>query len=323
MEGGGVKGLALAGALNVVEEQGYEVHRIAGSSAGAVIGALAAAGMSAKEMQARMHHMDYRRFRDYNIKDRFGIFGKASSLLFNKGIFEGRFMRRWLERQLGDRGVRTFGDLKLTEPWAQELPPEQRYKLVVTAADVTRGRLVRLPWDYHQYGLDPDKQSVAGAVRASISIPFFFEPAKLGDDLIVDGTILSDFPIEMFDDTAEWPTFGIKLWNWPENKMHENPVQSLVEFAEDLFGTMVGAHDQMKLEDPCVSKRTIFVDTGDIRATHFEITTAEQTELYEAGQLGAQKFFASWDFSKYLKECPPRITPAAPAKSKPAVRTAD
>jgi NTE family protein len=314
MEGGGVKGLAMAGALSVIEDQGYKVRRVAGASAGAIVGALAAAGMTSKEMHRSMYRLDYRRFRDHNPKDGFGIIGKASSLLFHKGIYEGRYLRRWLERQLAQRGVRTFADLKLTEPWAESLPPEQRYKLVVMAADVTRGRLVRLPWDFHQYGLNPDKQSVAEAVRASMSIPFFFEPARIGKDYIVDGVILSDFPIEMFDDTADWPTFGIKLWNWPENKLHENPVQSLVEFAEDLFATMVGAHDQMKLEDPCVSRRTIFVDTGDIRATNFAISSKEQTELFEAGKLGARKFFVDWDYDEYLKACPLEKDPVARAR---------
>ena len=59
------------------------------------------------------------------------------------------------------------------------LPESQRYALLVTASDVSRKRLVRLPWDYALYGLDPDEQEVADAVRASTSIPFFFEPVTL------------------------------------------------------------------------------------------------------------------------------------------------
>ena len=70
---------------------------------------------------------------------------------------------------------------------------------MVTATDITRGRLLRLPWDYARLGLDPDEQLVADAVRASISIPLFFEPVKLGDRTLVDGGVLSNFPIEIFD----------------------------------------------------------------------------------------------------------------------------
>ena len=77
--------------------------------------------------------------------------------------------------------MRTFGDLRLTEADddASALPPERRYSLLVTASDVSRHRFVRLPWDYPLYGLVPDEQEVADAVRASASIPFFFEPVTL------------------------------------------------------------------------------------------------------------------------------------------------
>ena len=84
------------------------------------------------------------------------------------------------------------------------VPETERWKLVVITADVSDGRLVRLPWDYPLYGLDPDEQSVAAAVRASASIPFFFEPVRLrtpsgGTAVLVDGGLLSDFPVDTFD----------------------------------------------------------------------------------------------------------------------------
>ena len=76
-------------------------------------------------------------------------------------------------------------------------------------SDVTRGRLVRLPWDYPKYGLDADDQLVADAVRASMSIPFFYEPQRFtgatsgrrSTSFMVDGGMLSNFPIEVFDRT--------------------------------------------------------------------------------------------------------------------------
>ena len=50
MEGGGVKGIALAGALEVLEERGYRVNRVAGSSAGSIAGALTTAGIPASTL---------------------------------------------------------------------------------------------------------------------------------------------------------------------------------------------------------------------------------------------------------------------------------
>ena len=87
-------------------------------------------------------------------------------------------------------------------------------------SDVSRGSLVRLPWDYHVYGYDPDEMLIADAVRASTSIPFFFKPVEFAwrspssnVSYWVDGGALSDFPIEVFDRTIgapRWPTFGTR-----------------------------------------------------------------------------------------------------------------
>ena len=89
------------------------------------------------------------------------------------------------------------------------------------ATDVTRGRLLRLPWDYRLLDLKPYEQLVADAVRASSSIPLFFEPVTVRDGksaeqtTLVDGGVLSNFAIEIFDRadraTPRWPTFGVKI----------------------------------------------------------------------------------------------------------------
>ena len=89
------------------------------------------------------------------------------------------------------------------------------------ATDVTNGRLLRLPWDYDVLGLDPDEQLVADAVRASISIPLYFDPVIVRHGTtgaritLVDGGVLSNYPIEIFDRTdlrpPRWPTLGVKV----------------------------------------------------------------------------------------------------------------
>lgn len=303
LEGGGVKGIGLIGALEELGKADYGHCRVAGTSAGAIVGALLASGMSMERMKHLMQNVDYRSFRDEGLLDKLGVAGKAASLFLEKGIYEGKHLRNWLAGVLEDVGVSTFADLKLTEPWAQKLPPEQRYKLVVIASDVSRGRLVRLPWDYHLYGLDPDTQLVADAVRASMSIPYFFEPAKLGDNYLVDGGLLSNFPIDIFDATNEWPTFGIKLSNKSDALTKMNPVKSSVDYSLAIFSTALGAHDQMHVDNPCTQKRTIFVDTFDVRATDFDIDTKTQTKLYESGKKHAKEFLGDWNFADYKKTC--------------------
>lgn len=126
---------------------------------------------------------------------------------------------------LADRGVRTFADLRIEDRGTDAAPRETRgrdYRFVAMASDISHGRLVRLPWDYQErFHVDPAETPVAEAVRASMSIPYYFVPAQLTDHVdggttwMVDGGMLSNFPVGVFDreDGAEprWPTFGIKL----------------------------------------------------------------------------------------------------------------
>lgn len=303
LEGGGVKGTALVGALEELNKAGYEHCRVAGTSAGAIVGSLLAAGMPIEAMVKTMQELDYSKFRDEGFIDRLGTPGKAASLVLEKGIYEGAYLRQWLADQLEALGVRTFADLKITEDWAKELPPEQRYKLVVIVSDVSRGRMVRLPWDYRSYGLDPDEQLVADAVRASMSIPFFYEPANLEGNYLVDGGLLSNFPISLFDNTDEWPTFGIKLSARAEAVSKMNPVKTPVDYSLAIVSTAINAHDQMHIDDPCTQARTIFVDTFDIKATDFDITKEQQAKLYNSGQKYAKDFLKDWDFEKFKRTC--------------------
>jgi NTE family protein len=123
LEGGGVKGIGLVGAYSALQQAGYAFHRIAGTSAGAIVGALIAADITPDELQRVMREIDYGRFEDKGYLDHLWLVGKGASLLFEKGIYEGRYLREWLDQQLAALGVRTFGDLRIEDP-GSSLPPE-------------------------------------------------------------------------------------------------------------------------------------------------------------------------------------------------------
>jgi NTE family protein len=319
LEGGGVKGIGLAGAFAVLEEHGYVFHRVAGTSAGAIVGALVASGIKAGELEKMMREIDYSKFEDKNILDDLGPAGEVLSILVHKGIYKGDYLHEWLTGRLDKLGVRTFADLRLPPDPGSDLPENRRYKLVVMVSDVSRGELVRLPWDYEEYGLKADEQSVADAVRASMSIPFFFQPVKLhhtglnADCYLVDGGALSNFPIDAFDrkddQPPRWPTFGIKLSAKPDANLVPNKIEGVVDLAKALIGTMSSAHDQMHIDDPCVQRRTMFVDTMKVKATDFHLDQKTQDTLYTNGRVAAKNFLdgadgkPGWDFETYKKEC--------------------
>ncbi|GAA4397181.1 patatin-like phospholipase family protein [Fodinibacter luteus] len=316
LEGGGVLGIGHVGAIQVLEDAGYSFPRVAGTSAGSIVGALVAAGMPASRLTEIMATLDYRRFADRSLLDRVPIGGPLLSLLLDDGVFEGDHLREWLGNLLVDEcGVETFADLAVDDP-ASSLPPERRFRLVVTATDVTRGELVHLPWDYERiYGLVPGRQRVADAVRASMSIPFFFEPVTLRgsngtSSTLVDGGVLSNFPIDVFDRTdgqpPRWPTFGVKLLPvLPMDAAKLLPVVGLVKhgpvaLAADLVMTTIVGRDQAHLAKPWVKVRTMQVDTGGVNPVDFGLSRAQATTLFENGRTAATRFLAGWDWQGYL-----------------------
>lgn len=334
LEGGGVLGIGHVGALSALEEKRYSFPRVAGTSAGAIVAALAAAGMPSTELREVMRTLDYGRFKDKDMLDRVPLVGPGLSALFENGIYEGKQLVEWLGNLLADRGKETFGELHRDDDDAGAAPDiERRYKLVVIAADVTRGELVRLPWDYERYGLDPDRQLVVDAVRASMSIPLFYEPVELKpakgpSSTLVDGGLLSNFPIEILDRTdlarPRWPTFGVKLVpQLPAGGAQMFPwlaaIGGLPRFLEHVAVTAVAGHDQGYLAKPWVKARTIRVDVGRVNPIDFGISRSSQEKLFKRGRDAARGFLDDWSFRKYLARY--RMTPT-PASQRPPAQPA-
>jgi NTE family protein len=303
LEGGGVKGIGLVGALSVLEERGYEFHRIAGTSAGAIVGALVAAGIPMADLQKIMWAVDYNKFQDAATFSRFGPIGKGIAILFHDGIYKGQYLLDWLTEQLATVGKHTFADLRLDDPDASA-DLQHTYRLVVMTSDLSAGRLVRLPWDYQErLKRDPDGEKIAAAVRMSMSIPLFFQPWRDGDSCFVDGGMLSNFPVDVFDrndgQAPRWPTFGIKLSGRPDANQTPAPIGGPIGLLKGMVGTMTNFHDQMYLDKPSVTDRTIFVDCGQVKATDFHITDTDKRMLFDNGRAAAEKFLSGWDFEAY------------------------
>lgn len=311
LEGGGVKGIALVGAIEVLEEHGYAFQRTAGTSAGAIVGALVAADIPAKEIVEIVRAQNYLEFQDGPPLCRHPI-GKAAAVITRNGVYRGEYLRSWLQGVLEERGKASFGQMTYKDSERPPIPQEA-YKLMVTVSDLTSGGLRYLPWQYDAFGRDRDSQPVAEAVRASMSIPFFYRPVRWnsveGDKTwLVDGGMLSNFPITAFDskrgDSPRWPTFGIKLSGHPEDLQGRvRRIRGPLSMTRAMISTWTGFFDQMHIESPDARARTIFVRTADIAAaTDFDLTPGQRDRLYERGREAAEKFLATWDFEKYIHD---------------------
>jgi NTE family protein len=299
LEGGGVKGIGLVGAISVLEEHGFTFERVAGTSAGAIVGSLVAAGFSSGELQTLMSTLDYKQFQDGSKTEDVLPFTKGLALWMHEGIYKGEYFHGWIKEQLAIKDKQTFSQLRTD--LGPSIPDAQQYKLVVMASDISQGVLVRLPWAFADPKHPRDSQLIADAVRASMSIPFFYRPATLdvyptGPSVLVDGGMLSNFPVDTFDPppggAAGTPTIGIKLSAKRRADVVEHKVTGDISLSMAMLGTMQSWSDQMHLDDPGVIDRTIFVDTLGINATDFGITPAMQDELYQNGRNAAQSWLA-------------------------------
>jgi NTE family protein len=314
-EGGGVKGIGLAGAFAEIERREIEPKGVAGASAGAITAALVAAGYKSSELGAILRELPFSSFKDEGWEDRLPIVGRAASLLVERGIYEGRFFQRWMTELLEAKDVTTFG--QLADETADN--PKHRYRLRVIVSDVTHRRMLVLPNDAEHLGIHPDELEIAYAVRMSMSIPVFFEPVvhrhpRSGEEhVIVDGGMLSNFPVWLFDrEGAEprWPTFGLLLVE-PDPKVpighrlageeHGVARGSLVDYFKSLASTMMEAHDRMYLEQATYA-RTIPIPTLGVGTTEFDIAPERASALYESGRAAASDFLDQWDLATYVEE---------------------
>ncbi len=316
-EGGGVKGIALVGALSVLEERGYQPQNVAGTSAGALVALLLTAGYPAAEMRDLLLRLDFGRFRDRDWKGRIPIIGAALSLLKDQGVYEGEALLEYVRGLLAARGVRTFGDL--AHP-ASAGHPRYRHRAQVIASDLTARRLLVLPRDAGRIGVeDADAFEVALAARMSAGLPFYFKPVRFEnpaagrEHLIVDGGILSNFPVWIFDSPGvpRWPTFGLTLVE-PEPRRpvseriggfgrYKRRVEVAVDYVRALVETMLEARDRLYIETADFA-RTIPIPTLGVRTTDLDLSPERRLALYEAGRTAAEEFLESWDFEAYIAE---------------------
>jgi len=152
---GGARGYAHIGVINELEQRGYEIVSVAGSSMGALVGGAFAAG----ELAA---YTDW--VRGLSGRD---VLRQLDPSLSSRGVIHAERVVNHVVELIGDRQIE---DLHI--------------RFTAVAVDLLAGREVWL-----------DEGSLAGAIRASISIPGFITPAVVQGRLLVDGGVLDPVPV--------------------------------------------------------------------------------------------------------------------------------
>lgn len=284
-EGGGVKGTAYVGALQVLEEQGIlqGIERVAGTSAGAITALLVSLGYEVDEIrQIVLGSLDFARLEDGN-----GIYRNSKRLVSNYGWYRGDYLLCFVEelitQRLGSPNA-TFADLE-----ARSRQDARYRRLWVVGTDVSTNRSRAFSAETH-----PDLP-IAEAIRISMSIPFFFAARQLEEDgqegIYVDGAVLRSYPISIFDvdGQANNETLGFHLGAGP---IEHQKVDNIVEFTGQLFKSLVDVQLDALCRSPEDVARTVFIDCSSIESTNFQISDQQQCNLIHTGAKATADYLA-------------------------------
>lgn len=286
--GGGIKGFALIGACEEIENKGLRFARVAGTSAGSIVAALIAAGYTSKEIYQLLDELDLSKLLDARKTLIPFPFAKWLFVYWKLGLYKGNELEKWICEKLEAKGLRTFADL----------PPQS---LRVIGSDLSNGQMIVFPDDLQKYGISPDSFPIAKAIRISCSIPYFFEPVKMrsidGINVLVDGGVLSNFPMWLFDKENVQkirPVLGIKLTS-SEYEHEKHKIKNAIQLFGALFETMKDAHDSRYISKKHV-KNIIFIPTEGVLSMEFHLTEESKRELYDIGKEKAKQFLKTWGY---------------------------
>ena len=187
--GGGAKGGAHVGVLKVLEELNIPVDYIAGTSIGGIVGGLYASGMTADELELAIANIDW----NEALRDK----PPRRDLSFRKKEENARYLLD-LELGLGRGGVK----------WPSGFVSGQNLffllqSLTLNVADVTDFHQLPIPFECVATDVGSgemvvlDSGYLATALRATMAIPGAFAPVRIDDQLLVDGGLVNNLPVDV------------------------------------------------------------------------------------------------------------------------------
>lgn len=186
--GGGIKGISYCGALDILNKLDIlgNIKGFAGTSAGSIVAALLAIGYTTDEITDIMTKLDLTEMVDGHTS----YFREGLNLAQTYGMVPGSYVYDFLgsliEKKTG------FEDYTI-----QQLFDDKKIKLVIVATDMSTSQS---RYFYPNSPVEFDSTiPIRKAIRTSISIPFLFEPILHLNNYHVDGGVLDNYPIHVFD----------------------------------------------------------------------------------------------------------------------------
>ncbi|NOQ72146.1 MAG: hypothetical protein GQ574_09100 [Crocinitomix sp.] len=280
-EGGGVKGIAYAGALQALETKNIlkDVKRVAGTSAGAITAALVSLKYDAATITKVVNETDFKTFEDH---------WNPLKVVTKYGLYKGQVLLEFIEKFFTDIGLSkscTFQDLK-----------DKGYldlKLFASDLNLQEAR-------EFSFATTPNT-IVAEAVRASMSIPIFFRAWKFSnkipdEHIYVDGGVTYNYPITAFDtDGANPQTIGFHFGKLNQAKEPSDlDYDHIVDYVKTVFNMLLDSQKIDYEKDSSEKERSVNINDFGISATNFSLTKDQKDKLYNSGQSATLKFLDTY-----------------------------
>ena len=322
-EGGGVKGIAYAGAMEVLGKFNIpqNIKRVGGTSAGAINAILFGLNYSNDETKTILSSLNFKDFLD----DSWGYMRDTARLIDKFGWYKGDFFRDWISKLIAEK----TGNRESTFKDVYDMKDKKGFRDIYMIGTNLSTRFSEV----FSYEHTP-RVTLADAVRISMSIPLFFTAMRsLREDVYVDGGVLDNYPVKLFDrrkyidnkdvanTTAETPyyikqnlllkeagkgtspyvynkeTLGFRLDSKEEISIfrdHTEPPQHKIDdffaYTWGLIETILDAQTNQHLHSDDWH-RTIYIDTLGVKTTQFDLDDATKEALVNSGIENTEKYF--------------------------------
>lgn len=325
-KGGGEKGIAYVGAMEVLQEKGIlsDIQRAGGTSAGAINATLFALGFSNTQQNNILKNLEFTNFMD----DSWGVIRDTRRLIKKFGWYKGDFFHKWISRHIKKK----LGDANAT---FENLREARRPDLYVYGTNLSTGFGKVFSYEH------TPKIRIADAVRISMSIPLFFTAVRNArNDVYVDGGVLNNYPIKLFDREKyinpqnraklalptryyekenkrflkKHPTSSRYIYNretlgfrldskqeigvfryGAEPKRHN--IDDFFDYIRALMTTILESQGNTHLHSDDW-QRTVYIDTLGVGTTDFGLKSSMKKKLKESGREGAETYFKWFDSRK-------------------------
>jgi NTE family protein len=285
IKGGGVRGIAYVGALQVLEEKRLleGIERVAGTSAGALVAGMLCAGYNSEQIHGWMRKLDFKKFKaGWN----------PFRILRSYGLYSGDYILHFIHSFLKDSPKKIQADTTF-----EKMADAGCKKLYTFACDLNLHAV-------SEFSVDKTPQVVvAEAIRASMSIPLFFKAWQFtdgipNDHLYVDGGIAFNYPLLFFDDKRFTSNtdliceeaFGLFLYDVNGKRKNNIAKNTPERYFKVLFETLMETQNIDFSFDSAEIRRTIIIDGLGVPATDFNLSEDIMDNLIASGRDCTLKF---------------------------------